>query len=79
MSSIKRAMENKLEILCEEYGFDDALELCEEFFNEGCVPAICFSKNCDATFEYEPDCQRGYCEECGKNSVISAMILLGVI
>ena len=50
MGYVKRAMDDKLEILCEEYGFDDALDLCEEYFNEGSVPAICFSKNCDATF-----------------------------
>jgi hypothetical protein len=34
---------------------------------------------CGCTAEMEPDQRAGYCEQCGKNKVVSALILAGVI
>ena len=70
----------KLEKLLDEYGttIDEVLE--DSLFGSSAgVPAICMNENCDATYEYEPDSTRGWCEECQTNSVKSALILAGLI
>lgn len=61
--------------LIEEYGYDNEIEFLEEFGMDNIVPGICVE--CGATFEYEPDQDRGYCEICGKNTVKSALVLIG--
>lgn len=40
-------------------------------------PAICVE--CGATAEMEPDQDRGYCTSCGRNTVVSALVLAGLI
>jgi hypothetical protein len=70
---------SKVNDLCQEYGFDSSLEMAEEFFNEGTVPGICMNPGCSATYEYEPDQDKGWCEECGTNSVKSLFVLMGII
>lgn len=46
---------------------------------ESVVPGICMNKDCDATYEYEPDQTKGWCEVCETNSVKSGLVLIGVI
>ena len=79
MSVTKKLIDEKIIELCDIYGFDDPLELCESYFNEGCCPSICMNADCDASYDYEPDQDHGYCEECRSNSVVSAMVLMGLI
>lgn len=79
MSKTKNIIEAKLFELCDIYGFDDPIELCEAYFCESICPGICTNADCDCTYDYEPDQDAGYCEECKSNSVVSAMVLLGVI
>jgi len=45
--------------------------------NDSTVPAIC--TNCDATSYMEPDQEKGFCENCGNNSVVSCLVLAGLI
>lgn len=71
--------QEKLKTLAEIYGFDDEYEMLEEFGIDSIVPAICTEPDCQATFDWEPDCEGGQCEECGCESVDSCMILAGVI
>ena len=68
-----------LEKLAEIEGFDDSLEMLEEYGIESVVPGICTTLGCSYTTEVEPDCQEGWCEECQKGTVKSAMILAGII
>jgi len=60
---------------------DFGFETMEEMFAAACcdsiVPAICY--RCGYTTEMEPDQARGWCEECEKNSVVSVLILGGLI
>lgn len=60
---------------------DFGFETMEEMFAAACfdsiVPAICY--RCGYTTEMEPDQTRGWCEECEKNSVVSVLILGGLI
>lgn len=67
----------KLLILCEEEGYSDPVQMLEETMNDSTVPAICM--NCDATSYMEPDQGSGFCENCGNNSVVSCLVLAGLI
>lgn len=70
----------KLNTLLEEYGTTEEDLMRQSLFGDDAgVPAICMNENCNATYEYEPDQTRGWCEECQANSVKSALILMGVI
>ena len=74
---MEKNVDYKVSILLEEYGYEDATDLLAEFMFESTAPAICMTPGCDATYEYEPDQDRGFCEECRNNSVKSIYILLG--
>ena len=47
----------------------------------GC-PAICCNPDnpdCDYTEEKEPDSREGWCEECQRGTMVSALVLGGII
>ncbi len=70
---------SKLQRLAESEGFDNPMDLAEEVVHESVVPGICAMRNCDYTTRVEPDCDAGYCEECGTRSVQSLLVLMGII
>lgn len=51
----------------------------EQYAHESVVPGICTNENCDYTTNVEPDCFKGYCENCKTQTVQSGHALLGVI
>ena len=67
----------KLEALRAAEAFDSIDAMLEAATFDSVSPAIC--TNCDYTCEMEPDQDRGYCESCGGNTVVSALILAGII
>ena len=73
----------KFKVLMEDEGFNDPIEFLEEecmgFGYRAGVPAICTNLGCNYCCDMEPDQDRGWCEECGTNSVKSALILYGII
>ena len=69
---------SKLKKLCEIEGISE-MEMLENATFDGSCPAICMNKNCNATYDYEPDQNEGWCEECQTNSVKSCLILAGLI
>lgn len=69
----------KLEQLAEIEGFDSSDNLLKSAISESVCPGICTNADCDYTCEVEPDQTQGWCEECGTNTVKSALILAGVI
>jgi hypothetical protein len=69
----------KLETLAEFEGFADTQDFCEAFVMECVVPGICSNPLCDYTCNVEPDSTSGYCEVCGTNTVVSCLVLAGVI
>lgn len=70
---------SKLEQLAKLHGYDNFVEMLEEAVCDSICPGICTRPDCDYTTEVEPDQDAGWCENCGYNTVQSAMILAGVI
>lgn len=69
----------KLKLLAEMEGFEDTYELLEMATMDNVSPGICENEGCDYTTQVEPDCSDGWCEECEEGSVVSCLILGGVI
>lgn len=67
----------KLEALRATKGFESIERMLEAATFDSASPAIC--TNCDYTCEMEPDQDRGHCESCGRNAVVSALVLAGII
>jgi len=70
---------SKLNQLCDDYGFEDVEDLLASAVCDSVCPGICVNPNCNYSTNVEPDCEQGWCEECGKQTVVSGMILAGVI
>lgn len=66
-----------LRIIIEEEGFAGLDELLEECVSDSVCPCIC--RICHAIDGMEPDQEEGYCEECGGDTMVSALILAEVI
>jgi rRNA maturation endonuclease Nob1 len=60
-----------------ERGYRSVRSMLEAAVVDHIAPGICLS--CHAVCEdIEPDQTEGYCESCGKNRIISALILAGI-
>ena len=68
----------KLMKLCEAEGLTCLDDLLSAAMCDGVCPAICMTEGCDCTTEMEPDQTEGYCEACGGNTVVSALVLAGM-
>lgn len=68
----------KLRLLADIEGksVDEMLELASW---DSIAPGICRVRACDYTTEVEPDQREGWCEECDKGTVVSCLVLAGVI
>jgi hypothetical protein len=75
----RKLKQAKLARLIEIEGFDNFEQLAQAVLSDSVSPAICTEPDCDYTAEMEPDQDRGYCEACGKQSVVSALVLAGLI
>ena len=71
--------QEKLAKLLEAEGYDTLKDLAKAVVSDSVSPAICTEPDCDHTSEMEPDQDAGYCESCGKNTVVSALVLAGLI
>ena len=72
----------KLAKLCEIEGFADENDLFAAAMTDSVSPAICCNPDnpeCDYTEEKEPDSREGWCEECGRGTMVSALVLGGII
>ena len=69
----------KLMKLCEAEGFASLDDLLAIAVIDSVCPAICMTEGCDHTAEMEPDQEEGYCEACGGNTVVSVLVLAGLI
>ena len=65
-----------LKKLCAATGKEE-MEMLEEATFDSVADAICVE--CGYTTVMEPDQDRGWCEECEKNTVKSCLILAGMI
>jgi hypothetical protein len=72
----------KLITLAQVEGYDSLDELLQAAALDSVSPAICVNPDnpqCNYTCGMEPDEDRGWCEECSRNTMKSALILAGVI
>ena len=65
--------------LMQSEGYDSVDELIENCYFDSVCPAICANPDCVHTTELEPDQQAGWCEACDGNTMVSALILAGLI
>jgi hypothetical protein len=72
----------KLANLIEIEGFDDENALFAATISDSVCPAICCNldnPDCDYTAEMEPDQDRGWCDACERGTLVSALVLGGLI
>lgn len=69
----------KLMTLCDQRGFQDLDDLLLTALLNSACPAICMTEGCDHTADLEPDQDQGFCEACGGQTVVSALVLAGLI
>jgi len=69
--------QTKLETLRKTEAFETLEAMLAAATFDSVSPAICL--DCDHTCEMEPDQDRGWCESCGQNAVVSALVLAGLI
>ena len=79
MSLVLSSKAAKLMKLCEMEGFRTLDQLMKHSASDSLCPAICMTEGCDHTTEMEPDQNEGYCEICGGNTMISALVLADLI
>ena len=81
MPSVSAAEKQRLKLdkLIEIEGFPNVEALLEATITDSVSPAICMNDGCSYSAEMEPDQDRGWCEECGTNSMKSALVLAGII
>lgn len=73
-------MPTKLGILYRELGYDSITRMLEYAATESVVPGICIAPGCNGIdSEVEPDCEDGYCDECGNQTIQSCLVIGGVI
>ena len=72
----------KLKALCEIEGFEDEADLFAAAMTNSVSAAICCNPDnpdCDYSEEKEPDSRDGWCEECQRGTMVSALVLGGII
>jgi DsbC/DsbD-like thiol-disulfide interchange protein len=69
----------KLMKLCDLEGYKRLNDLLKASVTDSICPAICMTEGCDYTTEMERDQDAGYCEACGGNTMVSALVLAGLI
>ncbi len=69
----------KLAQLVKSEGFESEDALLEAAMLDSVSPAICIEMHCDYVTDMEPDQDAGYCEVCGGNTVVSALVLAELI
>jgi hypothetical protein len=69
----------KLMKLCQAEGLESINDLMALSVVDSVCPAICMTEGCDHTAEMESDQEEGYCEACGGNTMMSVLVLAGLI
>jgi len=54
-------------------------ELLVEATFDSVAPGICINDDCSYVCEVEPDQDKGFCEECGTQTVASCLCLAGML
>jgi len=70
---------DKLNKLANDWGYNFPEDMMEQYVCDSLHPSICTNKECDYSTEMEPDQDRGWCENCETNTVVSAGMLMGIV
>jgi len=70
---------SKLVKVCEAEGFATIDDLLALVVADSVCPAICMNEGCDCIAPMESDQENGYCEECSSNTMVSVLVLVGLI
>ena len=68
-----------LQEVADIYGYEDEMDMLEDCVTDSLVPCCCRNDNCEYTTELEPDCTNGWCEECREGSLVSVLIMAGIM
>ena len=79
MNLQQHVRQTKLRALRAAEGFDSIEKMLEAATFDSISPGISTKSDCDGTAEVEPDQDRGWCEACGGNTVVSALVLAGIV
>jgi histidinol-phosphate/aromatic aminotransferase/cobyric acid decarboxylase-like protein len=80
LSQAQRAA--KLRKLCDIEGFQDETALFAAAVSDTTCPAICCNPDnpdCNYTAEMEPDQDQGWCDACERRTLVSGLVLGGLI
>ncbi len=77
MPDNKMTNEEGLRQLATDWGYQDVEQMLEENIIDSVNLGICLE--CGYSADVEPDQDKGWCEECEKGSVVSCMMLAGII
>jgi len=69
----------KLMKVCEAEGFVIIDDLVALSVADSVCPAICMTEGCDHIAPMESDQEEGFCEKCGGNTMVSVLVLAGLI
>jgi hypothetical protein len=69
----------KLMLVCEAEGFATVDDLRVLLVTDNLCPAICMTEGCDHIDRMESDQEEGYCEKCSGNTMVSVLVLAGLI
>tara|TARA_A100000172_G_C2944053_1_gene76689 strand:+ start:255 stop:473 length:219 start_codon:yes stop_codon:yes gene_type:complete len=72
-------MTSKLNQLANDWGYNNPEDMMTDYVFDSLHPAICMNKDCDYSTEMEPDQDRGWCDCCETNTLVSAGMLMGII
>jgi Protein of unknown function (DUF3768) len=70
---------SKLMQVCEAEGFATVDDLLALFVADSVCSAICMNEECDYIAPMEADQKEGYCEDCSSNTMVSVLVLVGLI
>ena len=70
---------SKLMQVCEAEGFASIDDLLAVLVADSVCPAICMKEGCDYIAPMESDQEEGYCEKCNNNTMVSVLVLVGII
>ena len=65
--------------LLDDKGFENASEMMEAVGLDSIVPGVCKDKDCLAVMDVEPDQEAGWCCVCHETTIVSCLILWGLI
>ena len=71
-------MSKKLTQLAEIEGITE-MEMLEAATFDSVAHSICKNPDCNYTTMMEPDQDAGWCEECDEGTVVSCLVLAGII